>query len=91
MSKARDRRAKAKARHAQQRARKADRAMRDNPDRVLTVQEWAKLNNISDDTGRRIIARGEVEVLQLSAKRIGIRLSANKAWQDARARSASAS
>jgi predicted site-specific integrase-resolvase len=41
--------------------------------RVLSFREWCELNNISPDTGRRIIAAGKIKVTQLSDRRIGIR------------------
>jgi predicted site-specific integrase-resolvase len=55
-------------------------------DRVLTFRQWCDLNGISKATGRRILARGELPVLQLSTRRIGIRESDNAAWQASRAR-----
>jgi predicted DNA-binding transcriptional regulator AlpA len=56
-------------------------------DRVLNFRQWCDLNGISKATGRRIIAAGEgPPVLQLSARRIGIRESDNAAWQASRAR-----
>jgi hypothetical protein len=57
-----------------------------SPDRVRTVLEWCVINGFSEDTGRRIIARGEIPVLQLSSKRLGIRDSDNRKWQDSRVR-----
>jgi hypothetical protein len=54
----------------------------DHPDRVFTFAEWIEFNSISEDTGRRILASGAIEILQLSANRIGIRASANHAWQN---------
>jgi hypothetical protein len=56
-------------------------------DRVLPLQTWCQINGFSLATGRRILARGEgPPVLQLSPRRIGIKESANAAWQASRAR-----
>jgi predicted DNA-binding transcriptional regulator AlpA len=56
-------------------------------DRVLTFAQWCALNGFSKATGRRIINTGEgPPVLQLSPRRIGIKESANAAWQASRAR-----
>lgn len=58
-----------------------------SPDPVLTLIQWCDLNGFSEATGRRIIKRGEgPRVLQLSARRIGIRQSDNTAWQESRVR-----
>jgi hypothetical protein len=60
-------------------------------DRVLTFHEWINLNGISAQTGRRIL-NGErgvpPEVVQLSAKRVGITVRANREWQARRVRGA---
>jgi len=56
-------------------------------DYVLTFAEWCELNSFSEPTGKRIIARGEgPPVLQLSLRRLGIRMSDNLAWQESRVR-----
>src|SRR5262249_50187960 len=56
-------------------------------DRVLSFAQWCGLNGFSKATGRRLINRGEgPSVLQLSARRIGIKESANATWQASRAR-----
>jgi predicted DNA-binding transcriptional regulator AlpA len=56
-------------------------------DRVLTFHAWCQLNAFSLATGRRIIKSGSgPPVLQLSSRRIGIKESANAAWQASRAR-----
>jgi hypothetical protein len=60
-------------------------------DQILSFFDWCSLNRISESTGRRILASGEgPEVTMLSARRIGIRIGANKKWQAARARGAQA-
>jgi hypothetical protein len=54
---------------------------------VLTFHEWCQLNRISERTGRRILNSGTGPVVtQLSPKRIGITVGADKAWKAARAR-----
>jgi predicted DNA-binding transcriptional regulator AlpA len=55
--------------------------------RVLSMREWAALCGFSVDTGRRIIAAGDgPPLIQLSVRRIGIRLSDHIRWSDSRAR-----
>jgi hypothetical protein len=54
---------------------------------VLTVPQWCALANFSLRTGRRILASGTgPQVIQLSDKRIGITVAADRAWKAARAR-----
>ena len=56
-------------------------------DRCLTFREWCQLNGIGERTGRRILASGNGPVVtQLTDKRIGITVRANREWQAARAR-----
>jgi len=58
-----------------------------NPDVVLTFNQWTALNGISARTGRRILNSGRgPTVTQLSAKRIGITVANNRAWQASRER-----
>jgi predicted DNA-binding transcriptional regulator AlpA len=60
---------------------------RDHRDRVLSFRQWCALNNFSEATGRRVIKAGKgPPVLQLSARRLGIRESDNAAWQQTRVR-----
>jgi hypothetical protein len=56
-------------------------------DQVLSFVQWCQLNHISERTGRRILqgANGPV-VTELSAKRIGVTVGANRRWQQSRAR-----
>jgi hypothetical protein len=58
-----------------------------HPNQILTFREWCALNKVSARTGRRIISgtMGPV-VTQLSAKRIGISIANNAAWQASKAR-----
>jgi predicted DNA-binding transcriptional regulator AlpA len=54
---------------------------------VLSFKQWCAINGIGERTGRRILASGTgPAVLQLSAKRIGIRRRDNDAWQETRIR-----
>jgi predicted DNA-binding transcriptional regulator AlpA len=56
-------------------------------DKVLTFRQWCAVNNFSLATGRRLMKAGEgPPVVQLSPRRIGIKESANAAWQASRAR-----
>jgi predicted DNA-binding transcriptional regulator AlpA len=56
-------------------------------DRVLTFGQWCAVNGFSEATGHRIIKGGNgPAVLQLSTRRIGIKESANAAWQASRTR-----
>jgi hypothetical protein len=64
----------------------ADRETELNQFRVLTFAQWCALNGISPATGRRILASGQgPTVTRLSARRIGITIGNNAAWQKARA------
>ena len=59
-------------------------------DSVMTIPEWCALNRFSVATGHRILRRGDgPATVQLSTRRIGIRVSDNRAWQNARLRDAS--
>ena len=56
-------------------------------DQVLTFHEWCRLNRISERTGRRILEGPDgPPFVQLSPRRIGIRVAANREWQHARER-----
>ena len=57
-----------------------------HPNQILSFREWCALNHISERTGRRILASGEVVVTQLSPKRIGISVANNAKWQQSRER-----
>ena len=56
------------------------------PDRVLTLKQFADLNTISLRTAKRLVETGELPVIQLSAKRIGLRSSDVARWQAERVR-----
>jgi hypothetical protein len=58
-----------------------------NDNQVLTFLEWCALNRISARTGRRILNSGRgPTVVQLSTKRIGVTVGANRLWQQSRER-----
>jgi hypothetical protein len=55
--------------------------------RVMTVDQWCQLNGFSWWTGHRLIKSGQgPKILQLSPRRIGITVAANREWQQARER-----
>lgn len=55
--------------------------------RVLSFDQWIELNGISNRTGRRILKSGTgPTVIQLSPRRIGVTVRANREWQASRAR-----
>jgi predicted DNA-binding transcriptional regulator AlpA len=54
-------------------------------DRVLSFEEWCDLNGFSRTTGRRIRATGiGPRFIRLSAKRLGVTVGENRAWQQSR-------
>jgi predicted DNA-binding transcriptional regulator AlpA len=54
-------------------------------DQVLTFHEWCELNGISHSTGERLRKAGQgPRFVQLSARRIGVRVRDNAAWQESR-------
>jgi predicted DNA-binding transcriptional regulator AlpA len=56
--------------------------------RCITVEQFAKLVGFSVMTARRLLQAGEgPPVVQLSARRVGIRVRDLAAWQEARVRS----
>jgi hypothetical protein len=58
-----------------------------NDDQVLTFAEWVRLNRVSPRNGRRILQSGTgPRVVQLSARRIGITIRANREWQASKTR-----
>ena len=69
----------------QHRRSERDRALDDQ--RVMTFAQWCEVNGFSLDTGRRLIKRGEgPKIVQLSPRRIGITVRANREWQNSRVR-----
>jgi hypothetical protein len=54
---------------------------------ILLFDEWCRLNRISERQGRRILDNpGGPVVTQLTRRRIGITVAANRRWQQSRAR-----
>ena len=54
-------------------------------DRVLSFKQWCEINGFSRSTGQRLIAAGNgPRFIQLSEKRIGVRVGENRRWQDSR-------
>lgn len=73
---------------ARQHAEREARTDYQNDNQVLTFRQWCALNNFGSTTGKRVIAAGGVDVVQLSAKRIGITVGANRQYQARRTRKA---
>jgi len=58
-----------------------------HPNQILTLREWAALNNISLRTALRILASGSGPIVtQLSPHRVGVSIANNAKWQASRAR-----
>jgi hypothetical protein len=58
-------------------------------DQVLDFYSWCQLNRISERTGRRILASPDgPQTVQLSPRRVGVTVRANREWQHARERGA---
>jgi hypothetical protein len=56
-------------------------------DQVLSFVEWCALNRLSERNGRRILNGPDgPTVTMLSARRVGIRVADNRAWQQSRTR-----
>jgi hypothetical protein len=54
-------------------------------DRVMSFDDWCKLNAFSRSTGQRIIAGGNgPRFIQLSQKRKGVTVGENRRWQESR-------
>jgi predicted DNA-binding transcriptional regulator AlpA len=57
--------------------------------RVLSLRQWAALNGFSFMTAKRLIADGQgPQIIQVSRRRVGVRVIDNARWQAARLRSA---
>jgi len=55
--------------------------------RVMTLRQWCDVNGFSWDTGRRLLKSGKgPKILQLSPRRVGVTVGANRAWQKSRER-----
>jgi uncharacterized Rossmann fold enzyme len=58
-----------------------------NDNQVLTFKEWCAVNALSERNGRRIFAGGDgPATTQLSPKRVGVTVAADKAWKASRER-----
>jgi hypothetical protein len=57
-------------------------------DQVLTFQEWRRINRLTERTARRILDDPDARptVTQLTTRRFGITVRANREWQASRAR-----
>ena len=54
-------------------------------DRVLSFDDWCRLNKFSRSTGQRIVAAGQgPRFIQLSARRKGVTVGENRRWQESR-------
>jgi hypothetical protein len=54
-------------------------------DRVLSFDDWCKLNAFSRSTGQRIIASGNgPNFIKLSERRKGVTVGENRRWQQSR-------
>jgi predicted DNA-binding transcriptional regulator AlpA len=54
-------------------------------DRVMSFDDWCKLNGFSRSTGQRLIASGAgPRFIQLSEKRKGVTVGENRRWQESR-------
>jgi hypothetical protein len=63
------------------------RRLQESDDQVLTFLEWCLVNSISPATGRRIKKSGNgPEFIQLSERRLGVTMGANRKWRAGRAR-----
>lgn len=59
----------------------ADDIVRDDDDSVLSFHEWCAKANVSESTGRRMVACGEGPVLtQISRRRFGITKRHHREW-----------
>jgi hypothetical protein len=63
---------------------------RNMPDQVFSLKQWAELNALSLRTARRLVAEGDLPVLRLSGRRIGVRASDAAKWQAERMRGTAA-
>ena len=74
-------------REAEQQPHRSERDRALDDQRVMTLRQWSEVNGFSWDTGRRLIRSGQgPKILQLSPRRIGITVAANREWQQARER-----
>jgi len=57
----------------------------ENDDRVMSFDAWCLLNGFSRGTGQRLRRQGKgPRFIQLSPRRIGVRVRDNREWQESR-------
>ena len=56
-----------------------------NNDKVVSIREAAAISGLSTSTLKRQLKIGDLKVIRLSPRRVGIRLSSLHGWLDARA------
>lgn len=54
-------------------------------ERVVSIREAAEISGISTSTLKRRLKAGELRLIRMSPRRVGIRLSVLHGWLDARA------
>jgi hypothetical protein len=83
----RDLNAERKRRRQQAERAQAERDHAFDDQRVMTIGQWAVVNNFSLWTGKRLIKAGKgPRITQISDRRIGITVANNRAWQKSRER-----
>ena len=60
----------------------------DNPNQVMTFDQWCRRNNFSHSTGKRVLGSGQCEYVQLSERRIGVTVGAHRKYQQRTTRKA---
>ena len=66
---------------------RSDRERALDDQRVMSLRQWCEVNGFSWDTGRRLLKSGKgPKILQLSPRRVGVTVGANRAWQKSRER-----
>jgi predicted DNA-binding transcriptional regulator AlpA len=54
-------------------------------DQMISFREWCGLNDISESTGRRLIASGQApRFVRISEKRISVTRGENRRWRQSR-------
>jgi|SRR6516225_9997578 hypothetical protein len=75
------------AEQARRDAERARLAQYQNPNQVLTFQQWCLLNTLSKATGKRILDSGAGPIVtELGVRRVGITVGNNSTWQQSRSR-----
>ena len=74
-------------REAEQQLHRSERDRALDDQRVMTLRQWCEVNGFSWATGLRLIKAGKgPKITQISDRRIGITVRANREWQQARER-----